>query len=329
MTMFFLMCSERSGSNFVTKLLNGHSNICGPSTKHIINPVARNLFRYEPLGEEDNWNALLADIHNLMSVSFTMWKREFSLDDLMGLAPTGDIQALLRNIFHEEAKANGKQHVFIKENHLYEFLPFLLLNFPEARYIYQSRDPRDMALSWKKNPDHPGGVVSAARRWQQDQQNFLKNYNELEKIGKAYHLRYEDLISEPQRYSAEMLNFLGLPVEDVASEFYKDELTRKNADLHQAWSNLSRTVISDNKEKYLKELTAEEIGVIEKICYYEMCLLGYTPTRTSTELNSIDEKMIGRLDAHERESIKYERSDGVKSNMNAKRRFYTRLGVEK
>jgi len=69
--------------------------------------------------------------------------------------------------------------------------------------------------------------------------------------------------------------------------------------------------------------------VIEKICYYEMCLLGYTPTRTSTELNSIDEKMIGRLDAHERESIKYERSDGVKSNMNAKRRFYTRLGVEK
>lgn len=29
----FLMCSERSGSNFITKLMNNHSQICGPSTK--------------------------------------------------------------------------------------------------------------------------------------------------------------------------------------------------------------------------------------------------------------------------------------------------------
>ena len=127
MSMFFLMCSERSGSNFITKLLNGHNNICGPSTKHIINPVARNLFRYADITKQENWNELLTDMHRLMSIEFSVWKKQFSLNDLMELAPTGDIASLIRNIFMEESRANGKQHVFIKENHVYEFLPFLLL----------------------------------------------------------------------------------------------------------------------------------------------------------------------------------------------------------
>ena len=91
MSMFFLMCSERSGSNFIQKLLNGHNNICGPSTKHIINPVARNLFRYGDLTQKQNWDELLIDIHRLISISFSIWKKEFSLDDLHTLAPIGDI----------------------------------------------------------------------------------------------------------------------------------------------------------------------------------------------------------------------------------------------
>jgi hypothetical protein len=47
------MCSERSGSNFITKVMNGHEDICGPSTKHIINPVARNFYRYGNLMDEN------------------------------------------------------------------------------------------------------------------------------------------------------------------------------------------------------------------------------------------------------------------------------------
>lgn len=124
--------------------------MCNSSTKHIINPVARNLFRYGDLTQKQNWDELLIDIHRLISISFSIWKKEFSLDDLKSLAPIGNVESLIRNIFMEEAKANGKQHVFIKENQVYEFLPFLLLNFPESKYVYQTRDPRDMALSWKK-----------------------------------------------------------------------------------------------------------------------------------------------------------------------------------
>lgn len=325
MSMFFLMCSERSGSNFITKLLNGHNDICGPSTKHIINPVARNLFRYKDLNNRDNWNNLLIDIHRLMSVDFSIWKKEFSLKELQGLAPVGDIQSLIRNIFVAEAKANGKQHVFVKENHVYEFLPFVLLNFPESKYIYLTRDPRDMALSWKKSADHPGGVVKAAQQWQKDQQNTLKNYEELRRLGKAYFVRYEDLISDADRYISEIIEFLGLPHDSNIENFHKDELTQENASMHKAWNNLSEGIIKENKKKYVKELTKDEIKAIEKICFFEMTYLGYELEFSREELDSIPDTSINDLNKYEFETIEYQRGEGVKGNMDAKKIFYQKI----
>ena len=325
MSIFFLMCSERSGSNFIQKLLNGHNNICGPSIKHIINPVARNLFRYGNINHQDNWNELLIDIHRLININFSAWKKEFSLEDLQKIAPTGNIKSLIRNIFMAEAKANGKQNLFIKENQIYEFLPFLLLNFPESKYIYQVRDPRDMALSWKKNPDHPGGVVTGARQWKKDQQNSLKNYYELEKQGKAYFIKYEDLISNSNKYISEMMNFLGLPHDANIENYYQDEMTKKNAKMQTAWNNLSQGVIADNKNKYLNDLSDYEIKIIEKICYPEMSFLKYKCEYTQEELQNINEDDIENLNKKELINIPYDRDESVKLNMQAKKTFYQKV----
>jgi len=325
MAIYFLMCSERSGSNFITKLLNGHNDICGPSTKHIINPVARNIFRYRDLKDENNWNELLTDIFNLMNIEFSIWKKNFTLEELHQIAPVGDIKALIENIFMAEAIENGKKNVFIKENHVYEFLPFLLLNFPESKYIYQTRDPRDMALSWKKNLDHPGGVVQAARQWQKDQQNTLKNFIELEKIGKAYFVRYEDLITDSDRYTKEIVEFLGLQHDTNIENFYQDEMTQKNSRMQEAWNNLSKGVMKDNKKKYLQELSTGEIKAIEKICYYEMKYLGYNTEYKKCELDDYSDNEIEKLNMEEVKDIRYIRSDGVKANMEAKKIFYQKI----
>ena len=323
--MFFLMSSERSGSNFITKLMNGHSNICGPSTKHIINVVSRNLFRYKDLNDEHNWNELLKDIYLLLNVEFSIWRKKFSYNDLKDLAPKGDIKSLIRNIFYEEARANGKKHVFIKENHVYEFLPFLLIHYPEAKYVYLVRDPRDMALSWKKNSNHLGGVVKGAKQWKKDQQNTLKYYSELNKLGKAYLIKYEDLITESVKYSKEIIEFLGLKYDKNILDFYKDELTKENSQMLKAWNNLSKAVLINNKKKYLNELDSIEIKSIEKICFYEMSHLGYETEFSKQILDGFDDNEIEKLDKYEIKTIEYKRDKGVQDNMNAKKQFYQKL----
>lgn len=322
MSMFFLMCSERSGSNFITKLLNGHENICGPSTKHLINPVARNLFRYGDLTDEKNWNELLVDIHRLFSVDFSVWKSEQDFNTMKELASSGDIAGLIRNLFLEEAKAHGKQHVFIKENHVYEFFPFLQAHFPEARYVYLIRDPRDMALSWKKNRDHPGGVVTAARQWRQDQVQNMKNYHLLAADKRAYHLCYEDLIVNTQPQCKAIFSILGVPFDEKIRDFYKDEYTQKNAGQVDAWNNLSKPVLTDNSKKYKAEMAEEEIAAIESICFYEMIYFGYTPELVTEEAEWLTQEHLQKMEDEEKASSPRDPTESVIANMHAKRAFY-------
>lgn len=322
MSFTFLMCSERSGSNLITKLLNAHSEICGPSTKHLINPVARNLFRYGDLSNQRNWYALIDDIHILLSAGFSIWKKEFKKSELKGLAPCGDIVSLLKNIFIEEASEDGKDNIFIKENHLYEFLPFLLINFPEAKFIYQTRDPRDMALSWKKNKSHPGGIIVGAKQWSYDQQRFLSNYHILRKVNKAFLIKYENLIDNPEEALSATLSFLGHQFQPSMLKFNNDETTRLNAQIQESWSNLSRPIITNNSAKYTDELTSDEISLVEKICYFEMKELNYTPMNSLEYLDTISSQRINMLEQQERQDIPAQRSAGTLKSMDAKRNFY-------
>nr|WP_255375069.1 sulfotransferase [Oleiphilus sp. HI0125] len=318
------MCSERSGSNFITKLMNGHKNICGPSVKHIINPVARNLFRYGDLTQEENWRTLVRDIFELFQVKFSIWKYSPTVDEMLALAPRGDVVSLLRNLFMAEAKEHGKQSVFIKENHTYEFLPFLLFNFPESKFVYLVRDPRDMALSWKKNSDHLGGVVQAARQWKQDQQQNLKNASLMKGLGKAHFVRYEDLTANTEIELHQICDFLGMQYDPGMLEFHKDKLTQENSKMQKAWNNLSTGIIEDNSNKYLKELSKQELMAIESICRYEMKHTGYEPVSSERELDSVTDADVAVLHKQELDALDYSRTEGVKGNMVAKAKFYQR-----
>lgn len=321
----FLMCSERCGSNLITRMLDAHSQICGPATKHLINPVARNVFRYEPITQPDHWRALLADIQGLLEADFSHWLTRFTLDDLNALAAAGDVPTLIRRIYAREAQAHGKSQVFVKENHVYEFIAYLLIHFPQANYVYQVRDPRDMALSWKNNPGHPGGVVRAARQWHTDQQNCLKIYNELHKQGRATLVHYERLIAEPAEVLAEVLALLGLRYEPTMLTYHESALTQANAAQQPAWANLDKAVMSDNKHKYRAALSADEIRAVESICFYEMQHLGYVCDFDKLELERFAAQALAEVERQDSRAKPHLPPASVKANTEAKKRFYQHL----
>lgn len=325
MNFSFLMCSERCGSNLITRMLDAHSQICGPAPKHLINPLARNLFRYEPLADASNWQALLSDVQALLAADFSHWRSAFSVDDLAALAPAGDAATLIRGIYGREAQAHGKTQVFVKENHVYEFIAYLLIHFPQANYVYQVRDPRDMALSWKNNPSHPGGVVRAARQWQTDQQNTLKVFHELRRLGRATLVHYEQLIDRPAEVLAEVLALLGLQYEPTMLDYHESALTRANAAQQHAWANLGKAVMSDNKHKYRTALSADEIRAVESICYFEMQHLGYDCDVDKAELDRFAAQALADFERQDNLAKVHVQPASVKANTEAKKRFYQHL----
>ena len=62
----FLMCSERSGSNLITKILDAHSRVCGPFPTHLLRIMALNLYRYGDLSVDSHWEIFLEDVQDLL-----------------------------------------------------------------------------------------------------------------------------------------------------------------------------------------------------------------------------------------------------------------------
>lgn len=275
MPFTFLICSERSGSNFIAKIMDAHAEVCGPSPTHITRIFAENLLNYGDLSLDDNWRTLLADVASVIANALAQWRREWTADALVEAVEERTLAGVLRCVFEAEARAHDKSRLFIKENHTYRFLPFLVTAFPEARFVYLVRDPRDMALSMKSARSVPGGVIRAAGIWHQDQSSGLRAYGGMRQSGRILLLRYEDLVADAERQVARVCDFLGIGYRPEMLEFYKNETTRLNAERLEAWSNLARPILRDNFNKYRGRLSELEIRYVEAVNHRQMETLGY------------------------------------------------------
>lgn len=273
----FLMCSERSGSNLITRMFDAHPDCCGPSPTHLVRTLAGNRGRYGDLHDDRAWGELCRDAADLLATKVGAWQREWTAAQLAAAAPRRSLAALVRTVFAAEAKAAGKGHLFIKENHLYRYLPFVQRAFPGARIVAMVRDPRDMALSWKRSPILRGGVVRAARVWRDDQEALLRIMGCLGPGRGVHLLRYEDLVAAPEPTLAAVCAYLGLEYSPRMLEFHRGRPAALQAAASSVWRNLDQPLLGDNFGQWRRGLAAGEAAWVEAVCGGVMPLFGYRP----------------------------------------------------
>lgn len=275
MLFTFLISSERSGSNLITRLLDGHSKICGPSATHLFRRLIEHSPRYGDLQDDEQWRALIADAVALFDSKMGHWNISLQTDDLVNQVKTHSLQALLRHIYEKEAHTLGKERVFVKENHAYRFFPFLDAFFDQPRFVWLVRDPRDMALSWKRSAGLRGCVIRAAETWKADQEASLMLYHMLQEKGRMMCIRYEDLISDSGTSLKAICGFLGLSFEDKMLELDDANRTRHHHLKVAEWANVHKPVMRTNYNKYKSGLSRAEVGFVQALCKDEMQALGY------------------------------------------------------
>jgi hypothetical protein len=272
----FLICSERSGSNLITKVMDGHPQVCGPFPSHMIRTFAPNLYRYGSLRDDDAWLALTDDTAEYLAHMFAKFETSVSAQELRDSCAERSLAAIIRHVYEKEAAARGKTRVFVKENHAFGFVAFTLANFPDSRFVWLVRDPRDMALC-QRGSILPGGVQKAAPVWKTDQGETLKVYGYLEPTGRILLLRFEDLLANSEAVCRRLCDFLELPYAPEMLEFYKAPNVARNAQWNTAWADLSGPILSENFGQYRRELSEAEIRYVEAVCAPEMRALGYEP----------------------------------------------------
>jgi len=288
MKFAFLMCSERSGSNFIVSLMNGHPEISGPPSSHLFRLFGLNAHNYFPTSNEENWRAFTADLVTSRENMLSEWETTLDTTALDAACPSKTIREALDFTYAQECRG-GEQLSFVKENYTYLVTEFLLANWPDANFVYMVRDPRDVAASLAKMGTF-GGVKQAAHFWRRDQDESVRAFRQIQSGGRALQIRYEDLVADTPKIAKQLCEHVGVEYEPGMLDYYKDDRTKRNALRNHAWGNISKPVIKDNFGKYKKSLSDADIRYVELMCYEHMETLGYTLETDVANLNDADRK---------------------------------------
>lgn len=292
----FLICSERSGSNFITNLIGGHPDISAPPPSHLYRIFCNNRSNYGDLKNDENWMALIDDVVDNFRCKLGVWNTDITADELLNNSRVRNVAELLRIIYTKEAGSENASSVFIKENQTYQFADYLLQSYPDTRFIYMVRDPRDVASSWVSTHTMPGGVEKAVDTWLADQENALVLYEAIKSSGKILLVRYEDVLADAESSLKAITKYMGMAYDENMLKFYKNPRTIANAQRIDAWSNLLNPVMKNNAGKYKDTLSDSDQRYVELRCMKAMKKLGYSPDMIDYLLPSDEkEKVIQEL----------------------------------
>lgn len=296
----FLACSERSGSNLITRVMDSHSACCGPSPTHLYRYLLDFRSRYGDLANPDPWHRMVEDAVRLFDSKLGNWRARVTAIELHANVRDRGVAGIASYIYEKELRLSGKRALFIKENHLWRHMGFFRAAYPEARFVFFVRDPRDMALSWKRAPNLRGCTLRAARVWQSDQAGTLRQLRDPATAERTTIVRYEDLLAAPEPTLRSLCGFLGLEYEPGMTALDRNASAVADASALKEWENLKRPLLAGNAGKFRAALSEDEIAFIETHCREEMVALGYTPlTERAGDAARLAER-LAPLEIHEK-----------------------------
>jgi hypothetical protein len=144
---------------------------------------------------------------------------------------------------------------------------FLVDCFPDAKFIYQVRDPRDFLLScvarrkrWLGNKF--GSVRNAMNVWRDDQLGGLAAYGLLGPK-RVFLQRYEDLVGNFETTVTRLCEFLGLDFDERMHKFHEADHAQQLAVKGGPRENLARPLMTENFRKYRKGLSRGQVKIVE------------------------------------------------------------------
>jgi hypothetical protein len=259
----FLICSERCGSNLIASILGAHSQVLSPPPYHFGRDVILNLhLRDDAAAWEVVRQQLLERVRTQGSEVATARLRAY-----LDAHPRASPRELAHFVYAGLEPKPGASTVFVKENNLHRLLGFVLECFPEARFVFQVRDPRDFIVSaearrgfWAGNKF--GSLRRALEVWREDQLGGLQALGLLGP-GRVHFQRYEDLVSRPLEVLESLCAFLELAFEQEMLDFHASEQAARRGASHAARANVARPLMTTNFGKYRSALSRRKIRAVE------------------------------------------------------------------
>ncbi|SDP20302.1 Sulfotransferase family protein [Mucilaginibacter sp. OK268] len=266
--------TQRSGSNLLRVILDQSEAIASPHPPHILVTFVPLLKFYGPL-DESAYKILINDVVDYVEANPVPWEGiSLNRDRIFENSTVHSLFEINRLIYEQAAVAKHARYWCCKSMANVHYAAELEKHNPGLKYIYLYRDGRDVAVSFKKAIVGEKHIYHLAQQWTHDQQACI---DLSERIGedRFFALNYETLITQPEMLIRKLCAFLEIDYSDNMLSFYNSNESKATAAAGEMWQNLEKPIMTNNKGKFHKELTSQEIEVFELLSHQVLTRLNY------------------------------------------------------
>ncbi len=265
----FIAGPDRSGTTLLYALLASHPNI---SMVRRMNFWRWFYQRYGDLKNQENFERLLNRLLDYKRIQRIQPDGERIRREFYQGEPS--YARLFALFMRHKAERIGKSRWGEKSLHTERYADIVFENFPQAKIIHMTRDPRDRYASVRKRfgGDNPR-VAGATLRWLTSMQAAQKN---LKKYPDRYLMvRFEDLASNPEDTARIICDFIG---EEFTTEMLsmEGEVEYRNSGGNSSFEKIQPGTISTQPiGRYRQVLTPFELKFIQGFTKPYMEAFGY------------------------------------------------------
>lgn len=281
---FFIIGRPRSGTTLLRTMFDAHPNVCIP-LEH------SNLIHLQyKFGRIKYWDKkrILSLFHeftsNKMIQHWTYDKAKLK-KNLLTAPQKSSFSDLIKIIYshYESVFPKNEQLIIGDKSPLNSLYLKKLYNgaFTDAKFIYLSRDPRDIISSIKrlKFKGFSPSINILANAWKQ---SVNQCFYMLKKTPDKIHLvRYEDLINYPKKELLNICDFLNIPFDDNMLDYHNIKQNYSEDFIEKYQKKLLYPPDKNNLNKWRKELTDKEVRKIEYQCKNYMKKFNYEQSNTA------------------------------------------------
>ena len=289
---------QRSGSNLLRLILNQSKELVAPHPPHILQRLMPLMAMYGDLQEDKVFCRLVDDVCRLVETNPVPWDGvKLDREDVATRCRRRSLVAVYGAVMERCAEAHGARGSVCKSMQNIRWAQELDDYFVDPKYIYLYRDPRDVTLSFTKaviGEKHPFFI---AQQWAELQRLCLK---ERDRIGpnRFFSLCYEELIDRPRELVESLCAFLEIEFNEGMLCFHQSREASRTAVASQLWQNLDQPIMGANSKKFLKEMSEQDISVVESVTGDVMDRLGYERIHVKSGMESrYSADMIKRFEA--------------------------------
>jgi len=283
---FYIVGTERSGSNLLRVMLNTHPNLDVPHPPHIFKYFSPIVNNYGDLSASKNRARLVADICSLITVHIYPWDLDIDQNRVIEESSENNLCGIMGAIYDQHKEWVGKSRWGCKSTFMVDHATEALELHAGSKFIWLVRDPRDVAASSKKSVFSPFHPFITARLWSQQQKTAMGLETKLG-TKTVLRVRYEDLLSDTEHVIRGVCMFLGEDFDHKMLAHQNSTAAKMGSVLSESWKNTGKALITNNHGKYSSELSRREIELVELECACLMSELGYTADTSNVSVPSL------------------------------------------